>query len=77
MSNLDSNNDHVGFGGDNNVYFSNDQVQPDRLDSAIEMRLSNISSTAPGDRVLVFSSVYVVFAKVYCALGAWECVSSV
>ena len=50
MSNLDSNNDHVGYGGDKDVYCPDDQVQPDWLDSIIEMRLSNLPSTAPGDK---------------------------
>ena len=50
MSNLDSNNDHVGNGGNEDVYCPDNQVQPDRLDSAIEMRLSNLPSAAPGDK---------------------------
>ena len=38
------------YGNDKDVYCPDDQVQPDWLDSTIEMRLSNLPSTAPGDK---------------------------
>ena len=36
--------------GDKDVHCPDDQVQPSWLDSTIEMRLSNLPSTAPGDK---------------------------
>ena len=81
MSNLDSNNDHhVGYAGDGDIDCPYDQVQPGRMDSTFEMRLSNLPSTAPGDKragmwdcfsldfaigYVVFGSVYLVFVNVY------------
>ena len=81
MSNLDSNNDHhVGYAGDGDIDCPYDQVQPGRMDSTFDMRLSNLPSTAPGDKragmwdcfsldfaigYVVFGSVHLVFVNVY------------